>query len=46
LKLLIDAACARHLATFKHPSGIRIVESLPRSTLGKVAKAELRALLR
>lgn len=46
LKLLIDAACARDLATFKHPSGIRIVESLPRSTLGKVAKAELRALLR
>lgn len=41
----IEAACAETLASFKHPHHIRLVESLPRSTLEKVAKAELRALL-
>ncbi|HET6972224.1 MAG TPA: AMP-binding protein [Phenylobacterium sp.] len=41
----IAAACADELAAFKRPHVIRIVESLPRSTLEKVAKAELRALL-
>lgn len=41
----IQAACARSLATFKQPHDVRLTDSLPRSTLEKVAKAELRALL-
>jgi carnitine-CoA ligase len=41
----IAAHCARQLAAFKQPHQIRIVEKLPRSTLEKIAKAELRALL-
>ncbi len=42
----ILAACRQTLASFKQPHEIRLMESLPRSTLEKVAKAELRALLR
>jgi crotonobetaine/carnitine-CoA ligase len=42
----IGAACAAGLATFKRPHAIHLVPSLPRSTLEKVAKAELRARLR
>ena len=38
----VQAACAAQLADFKHPSEIRIVDALPRSTLEKIAKAELR----
>lgn len=41
----IMEACARDLASFKRPHLVRLVDSLPRSTLEKVAKAELRALL-
>jgi crotonobetaine/carnitine-CoA ligase len=41
----IMSACAEALAPFKRPHLIRLVESLPRSTLEKVAKAELRAML-
>jgi crotonobetaine/carnitine-CoA ligase len=41
----IDAACAQTLADFKRPREIRIVEELPRSTLEKIAKAELRRQL-
>jgi crotonobetaine/carnitine-CoA ligase len=41
----IQAACASALAVFKRPHLVRLVDSLPRSTLEKVAKAELRALL-
>ncbi|WP_374572032.1 AMP-binding protein [Phenylobacterium sp.] len=41
----IAAACAKALAGFKQPHVIRLVDSLPRSTLEKVAKAELRAML-
>lgn len=41
----IAAACAEALAPFKRPHLVRLVDSLPRSTLEKVAKAELRALL-
>ncbi len=41
----IEAACEKGLATFKRPHLVRIVDSLPRATLEKVAKAELRALL-
>ncbi len=41
----IMAACVDSLSAFKHPAEIRLVDSLPRSTLEKVAKAELRTLL-
>lgn len=41
----IDGACARLLADFKRPRQIRLVDSLPRSTLDKIAKAQLRSLL-
>ncbi len=41
----IDAACLGQLADFKRPRALRLVDSLPRSTLEKVAKAELRRLL-
>jgi len=45
LEARILSACAHALATFKQPHEVRLVPSLPRSTLEKVAKAELRALL-
>ena len=38
-------ACAATLASFKRPHEVRLVNSLPRSTLEKIAKAELRAVL-
>lgn len=38
----INAACEKMLADFKRPHEIKIVSSLPRATLGKVAKAKLR----
>ncbi|WP_408590980.1 AMP-binding protein [Novosphingobium sp.] len=41
----IQAACTQQLAGFKQPRAIRLVDSLPRSTLEKVAKAALRAQL-
>lgn len=41
----VMAACKRALADFKVPREIRLVDELPRSTLEKVAKAELRKLL-
>ncbi len=37
--------CAQMLADFKRPREVRIVADLPRSTLDKVAKAQLRQLL-
>lgn len=42
----IFRACSEKLAAFKRPTRVEIVESLPRSTLEKVAKSELRALVR
>ncbi|MDU1666960.1 MAG: AMP-binding protein, partial [Bradyrhizobium sp.] len=39
------AACRAGLADFKVPREVRLVDELPRSTLEKVAKAELRKLL-
>jgi carnitine-CoA ligase len=39
------AACAELLPPFKRPVEIRVVDDLPRSTLEKVAKAELRRLV-
>ena len=41
----IEQACEHSLADFKRPREVRIVESLPRATLEKVAKANLRELL-
>ena len=37
------AHCATHLASYKRPRAIRIVEELPRNTVGKLLKRELRA---
>jgi crotonobetaine/carnitine-CoA ligase len=45
LKEQVMAACEKGLANFKHPREIRIVSELPRSTLEKIAKAELRKLV-
>ena len=39
------AACREKLADFKVPREVHLVDSLPRSTLEKIAKAELRARL-
>jgi len=41
----IAEACEKALAGFKRPHEVRLVDSLPRSTLEKIAKAELRAIL-
>ncbi len=41
----VMAACRRALADFKVPREIRLVDEMPRSTLEKVAKAELRRML-
>ncbi len=39
------AACRDKLANFKVPDEVRLVDALPRSTLEKIAKAELRKRL-
>ena len=41
----IAAACSAQLADFKRPHEMRIVKDFPRSTLEKIAKAELRKML-
>jgi len=41
----VMAACCAALADFKVPREIRFVDEMPRSTLEKVAKAELRKML-
>jgi len=41
----IGAACTAQLADFKRPHEMRIVKDFPRSTLEKIAKAELRRML-
>ncbi len=41
----IEADCAAQLADFKRPREIKILEDFPRSTLEKIAKAELRKML-
>ncbi|MFN3721480.1 MAG: malonate--CoA ligase [Paracoccaceae bacterium] len=40
----IRAAVADKLAKFKHPKAFAIVDALPRNTMGKVQKAELRKI--
>jgi crotonobetaine/carnitine-CoA ligase len=45
IKERVMAACRTGLADFKHPRDIRIVSELPRSTLEKIAKAELRKVI-
>jgi crotonobetaine/carnitine-CoA ligase len=42
----ILATCQHRLASFKVPAEVRFVDELPRSTLEKIAKAELRKLPR
>ncbi len=41
----VMAACRNGLADFKVPREVRLVDELPRSTLEKVAKAELRKMV-
>jgi crotonobetaine/carnitine-CoA ligase len=41
----IRAFCAENLADFKVPYAVHVVDELPRSTLEKIAKAELRKTL-
>src|SRR5947199_7965969 len=41
----VMTACRRALADFKVPREVRFVDEMPRSTLEKVAKAELRKML-
>jgi crotonobetaine/carnitine-CoA ligase len=41
----IDQQCTAALADFKRPQEIRVVDELPRSTLEKIAKNQLRELL-
>jgi carnitine-CoA ligase len=41
----IAEACTTQLSAFKRPTEIRIVKTLPRATLDKVAKSSLRSLL-
>ena len=41
----VMAACRAGLADFKLPREIHLVEDMPRSTLEKVAKAELRKMV-
>jgi crotonobetaine/carnitine-CoA ligase len=45
LHATIMAACRNSLADFKLPRELRFVDEMPRSTLEKVAKEELRKML-
>jgi acyl-CoA synthetase (AMP-forming)/AMP-acid ligase II len=40
----LTAHCAAHLAPYKVPAAIHVIEELPRNSAGKVLKAALRAL--
>jgi long-chain acyl-CoA synthetase len=39
---LVREHCAQRLARFKHPSEVHVVEELPHTVTGKVAKGRLR----
>jgi len=41
----VQAACVTQLADFKRPHEVRLVDDFPRSTLEKIAKAQLRQAL-
>jgi crotonobetaine/carnitine-CoA ligase len=41
----VMAACGKQLADFKQPREVRLVDAMPRSTLEKIAKAQLRQKL-
>jgi carnitine-CoA ligase len=41
----VTAACRKALADFKVPREVHLVDDMPRSTLEKIAKAELRKRL-
>ena len=41
----IEASCAAALADFKRPREVHVIEDFPRSTLEKIAKAQLRKML-
>jgi carnitine-CoA ligase len=45
LAALVQAACAKQLTDFKQPREFLMVDDFPRSTLEKIAKAQLRARL-
>jgi malonyl-CoA/methylmalonyl-CoA synthetase len=38
----VQAHCRAHLAAFKAPKAVVVVEALPRNAMGKVEKAKLR----
>ncbi len=38
----IDEACREHLARFKHPKSVHVIDALPRNAMGKVTKKALR----
>ena len=40
----VKAHCRRHLTGYKQPRMIEFVESLPKSSVGKILKREIRAL--
>ena len=46
VRAAVEAACRTRLARFKQPTTIEIVQGLPYSPTGKVAKGRLRALAR
>ncbi|HEU0151648.1 MAG TPA: ATP-dependent acyl-CoA ligase, partial [Bradyrhizobium sp.] len=45
LEARVLATCRASLADFKVPCEVRLVDKMPRSTLEKVAKAELRKMV-
>jgi long-chain acyl-CoA synthetase len=46
LATMVDAHCADRLARFKRPREIHVVDELPHSVTGKVAKGRLRSVQR
>lgn len=46
LRSRVADACARRLARFKHPARVEVVDALPHTATGKIAKGRLRTALR